>query len=73
MPVAKKKVEKKSTYQRSAKEDENIISIYLKEINRIPLLTREEEDHYARRAETGDKAAKDKLVQANLRFVVNVA
>lgn len=73
MPVAKKKVEKKAPYQRSTKEDENIISIYLKEINKIPLLTRSEEDHYARRAEDGDKAAKDKLVQANLRFVVNVA
>ena len=57
----------------SATDDENIISLYLKEINRIPLLSREEEDYYARRAAQGDKAAKDKLVQANLRFVVNVA
>jgi RNA polymerase primary sigma factor len=73
MAIAKKKVEKKPTYQRSSQEDENIISIYLKEINKIPLLKREEEDHYARLAETGDKSAKDKLVQANLRFVVNVA
>ncbi len=57
----------------SATDDENIISLYLKEINRIPLLSREEEDYYARRAAQGDKEAKDKLVQANLRFVVNVA
>lgn len=73
MAATKKKVEKKTGYQRTTKEDENIISIYLKEINKIPLLTREEEDHFARLAEKGDKAAKDKLVQANLRFVVNVA
>ena len=52
---------------------ENILSVYLKEINRIPLLTREEEDRYARAARDGEKFAKDKLVQANLRFVVNVA
>ena len=58
---------------RSSADDENILSLYLKEINRIPLLTREEEQRYARAAAAGDKAAKDKLVQANLRFVVNVA
>jgi RNA polymerase primary sigma factor len=54
-------------------DDENILSIYLKEINTIPLLTREEEDRYARRAKKGDEIAKQKLVRANLRFVVNVA
>ena len=53
--------------------DSNILSIYLKEINKIPLLTREEEDLYARQAAQGNKLAKEKLVKANLRFVVNVA
>jgi RNA polymerase primary sigma factor len=49
------------------------LSIYLKEINKITLLTREEEQYYARRAAEGDKSAKDKLTRANLRFVVSVA
>lgn len=53
--------------------DDNILSMYLKEINKIPLLTREEEVELATKAAQGDKVAKDKIVQANLRFVVNVA
>ena len=53
--------------------DENILSQYLKEISKIPLLTREEEDTIAREAATGNRAAQHKLVNANLRFVVNVA
>ncbi|MDR2135334.1 MAG: sigma-70 family RNA polymerase sigma factor [Treponema sp.] len=52
---------------------ENILSTYLREINRIPLLSREEEDEAAREAAKGNKAARDKLVNGNLRFVVNVA
>jgi RNA polymerase primary sigma factor len=64
---------KSRTYTRSSNDDENVLSIYLKEINKIPLLTRDEETHYATLAEQGDEMAKHRLVQANLRFVVNVA
>jgi RNA polymerase primary sigma factor len=39
----------------------------------IPLLTRAEEDKYARLAAKGNNGAKEKLIRANLRFVVNVA
>jgi RNA polymerase primary sigma factor len=53
--------------------DENILSMYLKEINKIPLLTRDQENDYAVRAATGEKFAQDMLVKSNLRFVVNVA
>ena len=53
--------------------EESILNLYLKDINRIPLLTREEEVELSQKAQAGDKAAKDRLVKANLRFVVNVA
>lgn len=60
-----------STTRRS--DDENVLSMYLKEINKIPLLTREEENYHARRAAQDIQESKDALIQANLRFVVNVA
>lgn len=62
-----------TTYTRSSGDEENVLSIYLKEINKVSLLTREEETHYATLAQEGNQAAKHKLVQANLRFVVNVS
>lgn len=62
-----------NTNVKRASFDENILSTYLKEINKIPLLTREEEYEYAISAAAGDEKAKDKLVKGNLRFVVNVA
>jgi RNA polymerase primary sigma factor len=47
--------------------------VYLNEINRIRLLSVEEEAEVARRAKNGDEKAVDDLVRANLRFVVSVA
>ena len=53
--------------------NDNVLALYLKDINKIPLLTREEENDLAVKAARGDEKAKHKIVNANLRFVVNVA
>ena len=54
-------------------KDDTVLTMYLKEINKIPLLTREEENELALRAKAGDIAAKNRIVNANLRFVITVA
>ncbi len=64
---------KTKTMQTVPYDGENSLSMYLKEINKVALLTREEEQKYARLAAQGNQMAKDRLVAANLRFVVNVA
>ena len=69
MSVAEKQKTKKS----KAMDNENVLAVYLKEINNIPLLSREDEEKYARLAAKGDINARDMLVKSNLRFVVNIA
>jgi len=49
------------------------LAVYLSELARIPLLSREEEETLARRQRTGDESAKRRLIEANLRLVVQVA
>ncbi len=51
----------------------DVTQIYLHEIGLNPLLSPEEELQYARRAAQGDFAARQKMIERNLRLVVNIA
>ncbi len=47
--------------------------MFMDEIGRCPLLTKDEEAELARRVEAGDAAAKDRMITSNLRLVVSIA
>ena len=49
------------------------LALYLRGIARTPLLTAAQEQALARRVERGDMAAKDHMIEANLRLVVHIA
>ena len=49
------------------------VRLYLREIGKIPLLTPEEEQELAKKIVEGNKKAKDKMVEANMRLVVSIA
>jgi RNA polymerase primary sigma factor len=49
------------------------VRLYLREIGKIPLLSAEEELALAKRVVAGDKDAKDKMAEANMRLVVSIA
>lgn len=53
--------------------DENSLELYLKDISKNEALSAEEEARLAIRIKQGDKKALEKLIKANLRFVVSVA
>ncbi len=53
--------------------DEGSLDVYLREIGRYPLITRDDEVSLAQRIHVGDQDALDTLVRSNLRFVVSVA
>lgn len=52
---------------------EDPVRMYLKEIGTVPLLTADEEMELAKKKAEGDVAAKDRLIEANLRLVVSIA
>ncbi len=63
---------KKSSSQ-FTNRDNRSFDDYLKDINKYPLLSLEEEVRLAQRVRQGDKLAEERLITANLRFVITVA
>ena len=68
-------LETEDTDQRAETRDTSRanLAVYFREIGRIPLLSREEEVDLATRSRAGDEVAKQRLVEANLRLVVQIA
>ena len=74
---AEEEAEKKEQNELAASSDNDqvydSVRMYLKEIGKVPLLSRDEEVEVAKRIENGDESAKDELAAANLRLVVSIA
>jgi RNA polymerase primary sigma factor len=63
--------DQKSSYLEDISDDS--VRLYLREIGKIPLLSPEEELELAHKVVAGDKRAKDKMAEANMRLVVSIA
>jgi RNA polymerase primary sigma factor len=68
-----KKTNKKVVQVKAKDSGDNILGSYMRDINKVPLLTREEEIKAAKEAASGNIAARNRLINANLRFVVRIA
>jgi RNA polymerase primary sigma factor len=64
---------KKGDLEESVEQNLDSLRLYLRSIGRVPLLSAEEEVALAKRIERGDIAAKQHMVEANLRLVVSIA
>jgi RNA polymerase primary sigma factor len=61
------------TEMKQAVGEQSTLSLYLRELRKIPLLSSEEEQTCARLAAQGDQKARQRLIKSNLRFVILVA
>jgi len=62
-----------SVHEESRASSRANLAVYLNEIRRLPVLTREEEHELARRIRAGDETAKQTMIESNLRLVVQIA
>lgn len=54
-------------------QETNSLSLYMREVSKVSLLTLEEEAQLAERIKNGDAAAREHMIRANLRLVVKIA
>ncbi|MEZ5540908.1 MAG: RNA polymerase sigma factor RpoS [Pseudomonadota bacterium] len=66
-------VQERLPVRRHASDSHDPTRLYLNEIGASPLLTAEEEVHFARLAQRGDEAARKRMIESNLRLVVKIA
>jgi RNA polymerase primary sigma factor len=62
-----------TTRRRTSQSVQNPLETYLREINETKLLTAQDEKDLSYRISAGDHSARDRMVRANLRLVVNIA
>lgn len=58
---------------RTGIDEETLVEYYYNDVKKVPCLSAEQEYELAKRAKKGDKAARDEMVSANLRFVIKIA
>ena len=73
LPRAKRRAARPAQIARAVDEGRESLDLYLDEISRVPLLSRDEEMELARKAFRGNIVAQEKLARHNVRFVVSVA
>src|SRR4051812_21580056 len=71
--AAAARVERRSDSHLTPEQTTDSFQIFLNQANRYPLLTREEEVELAKAIERGDLAAKERLINSNLRLVIKFA
>lgn len=71
--IVRKQMMSKTKSNLYSSQDSEVLAQYLQQIDRIPLLSYDEEYDLALKARNGDMKAREKLASANLRFVVSTA